>query len=265
MSANSNSAAAKLTGLNLPNGWRVIKAAQASPNATGGHFSHSYIVENGSRKGFLKAFDFSEAFGHVADTPRLLQQMTSSFNHERDILFHCKDRRLSKVVLAIEHGSVPVPAFSTIEGEVQYLIFELADGDIRGQVDTSNRFDNLWCLRALNDVCLGLWQVHREMIAHQDLKPSNVLLYRKSNDFRLADFGRCSRRGVLAPHDELKFPGDWTYAPPELCYGYTHSDFLPRRIGCDLYMLGLSSKPAQPSTSRTSLRVRGWPTRVPIP
>ena len=29
-----------------------------------------------------------------------------------------------------------------------------------------------------------------------------------------------------------------SYAPPELLYGFTHSEFASRRFGCDLYMLG---------------------------
>jgi len=92
-------------------------------------------------------------------------------------------------------------------------------------------------MRALKDVTLGLHQVHREMIAHQDAKPSNVLAY-GDKGFKIADFGRASRRGLSARHDGFMIAGDRTYATPELLYGFTHPDFIPRRIGCDLYMLG---------------------------
>jgi eukaryotic-like serine/threonine-protein kinase len=97
--------------------------------------------------------------------------------------------------------------------------------------------DVLWCMRALRDVSLGLHQVHREMIAHQDMKPSNVLTYRDGS-FKVADFGRASRKGHSARHDHLNIAGDMTYAPPELLFGFLHQDFAARRIGCDLYMLG---------------------------
>jgi serine/threonine protein kinase len=123
-----------------------------------------------------------------------------------------------------------------MEGRVFYLIFELAEGDVRCQIDTTNKFDALWCMRALTDVCLGLWQVHQEMIAHQDVKPSNVLSF--PDGFKISDFGRSSRRGHTVWYDTNAIPGDQTYAPPELLYGFTHTDFVPRRIGCDLYMLG---------------------------
>ena len=75
------------------------------------------------------------------------------------------------------------------------------------------------------------------MIAHQDPKPSNVLVY-GGEGFKVADFGSSSRRGHPVHHDSFPVAGDRTYAPPELLYGFTHPDFAPRRMGCDLYMLG---------------------------
>jgi eukaryotic-like serine/threonine-protein kinase len=238
--SNRNSAAAKLLGMSLQNGWKVVAERKLSANQTGGNFSHGYRVENEGRIGFLKAFDFSDAF-NSADPDRILQNVqlfTSCFQHERDILFHCKNRRLSKVVLPIDQGSVVVPNFSQLEGRVWYLIFDMADGDIRTQVDNTRRLDTLWSVGALRDICLGLSQVHKEMIAHQDLKPSNVLVFRQAKDFRVADFGRSSKIGINGPFDSQNFPGDQNYSPPEFRYGHAEPDFIKRRIAGDLFMLG---------------------------
>lgn len=231
------SAADKLEGLTLEGGWVVTNHLARNPNGTGGTFSQSYEVKLGSRCGFLKAFDFSEAFDPGVDTAEAIQILVESYNHERDILKYCGDRKLSNVVIAIDHGSVQVPGLNQMEGRVFYLIFEMADCDVRVQMDTTKSFDTLWCMRALKDVTLGLHQVHKEMIAHQDAKPSNVLAY-GDRGFKIADFGRSSRKGQAARHDGMTVAGDRTYAPPELLYGFTHPDFVPRRIGCDLYMLG---------------------------
>ncbi len=230
-------AAASLKGMTLQNEWQVIGQVVPSSNATGGTFSHSYIVQKGSQKGFLKAFDFSGAFEPGEDTIEFLRLLTSAYEHERDLLNLCKEDRLSKVVIAIAHGSIQVDGYDQASGKVYYIIFEIADGDVRRQVEVGKRFDTLWSLRALRDVCLGLHQIHQRMIAHQDIKPSNVLNFGK-NEFRISDFGRASLKGKFAPHDGQNIPGDRTYAPPELLYGFTHPDFGPRRMGCDIYMLG---------------------------
>ena len=230
-------AAEQLLDLTLDDGWQVFKRIERSKYATGGTFSHSYLARNGSSVAFVKAFDFSGAFGPGVETLGILNMLTASYEHERDVLEYCRGRRLSNVAVAIGHGYVSVPNMSPMEGRVYYLLFEKADGDMRNQMDVDQASDAVWCMFALRQVCLGLWQVHREFIAHQDLKPSNVLCYR-SGEIRVSDFGRSSRRGQTIWHDEQNCPGDRTYAPPELLYGYRAPDFVPRRIGADLYMLG---------------------------
>ncbi len=230
-------ASAKLSGVTLTDGWKVDRLIPRASNGTGGTFSHCYLAKKGNRIAFLKAFDFSDAFLPGVDTLEKLGLLTASYEHERRVLDHCKGRRLSNVALAIGHGEVSVPGMGQMEGRVFYLLFEKADGDIRCQMDEADSSDVVWCMRALRQICLGLWQVHREFIAHQDMKPSNVLYY-KNEEFKVADFGRSSMRGSSIWHDEQDFPGDRTYAPPELLYGYVHEDFVPRRMGTDLYMLG---------------------------
>ena len=232
------SAATQLKGLVLANGWTVTRALPRAANATGGMFSHSYEVRQGDKVAFLKAFDFAPAFVPGVDTPTMIQAMVEAYNHEREILTHCHDRRLSNVVVAIDHGSVQVPNLSLMEGRVFNMIFDIAEGDVRVQMNVRTSFGPIWCLRVLKDVCLGLNQVHKEMIAHQDAKPSNVLTYDGGEAFKIADFGRSSRKGHAASHDGLTIAGDRTYAPPELLYGYLPTDFAPRRFGCDFYMLG---------------------------
>lgn len=226
--------ATQLEGLELK-GWKVIKRVERYEGATGGYFSCSYVVEKNGQSGFLKAFDFSQAFAaeNVLDE---LKRLTTSYTFERDILLHCNEKRLTKVVLALEHGEIQIPNYDQINGLVYYLIFQLADGDVRGRVRDDARFDARWSIKVLKDVTVGTRQVHLQLIAHQDLKPSNVLLF--DQEARLADFGRASRKGYIAPHDDFEVAGDRIYSPPEHLYGYNHPDFTVRRFGCDLYMLG---------------------------
>lgn len=229
-------AAERLEGMTLEGGWKVVRKIPHVPSS-GGAFSVAYIVKDkDGKEHFLKALDFSEAF-NAEDPARELQKLTESYNHERDILEHCKDRKLSRVVLAVTHGYAQVPGFSALEGRVGYLIFELAESDVRKQVELKNRLDCLISLSVLNDVVLGMMQLHREAIAHQDLKPSNVLTY-GDGGCRVGDFGCSARRGHQTWMDNLGVVGDRTYAPPEQLYSHLHADFVMRRVGCDLYLLG---------------------------
>lgn len=235
MTKRNIAASANMEGMTLSTGWKVIKPLDRGDTATGGHFSNAYVVSKDGQKGFMKAFDFSDAF-LAANVLEELQKLTTAYVYERDLLLHCKGRKLNKVVIALDHGEAQVPNYDQMNGRVFYLVFQLADGDMRGQVRQDKRFDTLWSIRALRDVTVGMYQVHRQMIAHQDLKPSNVLLF--GAEFRLADFGRASRKGYPAVHDDLSVAGDRTYAPPEQLYGFRHEEFTVRRFGCDLYMLG---------------------------
>jgi serine/threonine protein kinase len=198
-------AAEMLVGIDLDGGWKVIERLKNQPSS-GGYFSVPYLVHDAKGKPcFLKAFDFSSAFEPGVDVITALQRLTSAFEHERDILEHCKNRYLSAVVVALTHGYLQIPGMSAQEGTVYFLIFELADGDVRQQVDVKKRLDCIWCLKILDDVTLGLWQIHKEAIAHQDVKPSNVLIY-KNRDCRVGDFGRSSRRGRQIWVDDLLYP-----------------------------------------------------------
>jgi serine/threonine protein kinase len=225
--------AKQLLGKNLDGGWRVIDLVPRRIGGTGGNFSEGYIVaDSEGRRGFLKALDYSRAL-KSADPARVLQALTEAYNFERDVLRKCRDSRMDRVVVALADGSVDVS-----DQPVQYLIFELADGDLRSQVSAVDRFDLAYGLRALHHVATGLSQLHRENIAHQDVKPSNVLAFSGGTVSKIADLGRAAYKGHVPPHEELHIPGDPTYAPPELLYGYTDPDWNRRRFGCDAYLMG---------------------------
>lgn len=224
------SPARQLAGLELDGGWRVVGAVEFDDDHTGGYFSQAYIVETSSgRPAFLKALDYEWAL-EADDPARALQALTEGFNFERDLLVRCNG--FDRVVRAITDGKV------LISGQVvQYLILELAKGDVRSQVDLSKRFDLAFTLRALHHVATGLSQLHGAGIAHQDLKPSNVLVF-DNKISKVADLGRASSKGYVPPHEDLDVPGDQTYAPPELLYHSIDSDWSRRRLGCDAYLLG---------------------------
>ena len=180
--------AQQLVGKELPNGWKVVELIERPKNATGGHFSSSYIVRSvNGEKAFLKAMDYRKAL-ESPDPAGTLNAMTAGFIFERDTLEKCRSRGLSRIVRALDSGKIE-PQNEDPSGVVEYLIFECAKGDIRSFVAFDTAFDKAWALRTMHQATAALQQLHSVEIAHQDLKPSNVLIF--DDDYsKLADLGR---------------------------------------------------------------------------
>lgn len=226
----------KLVGLKTKDGWTIESLVNKAVYQTGGAFSTGYIVRHDDgRLGFFKALDFGIA-ERAADKMRALESLTRSYNFERDVLKLCAGENLSKVVVAISDGSIEVKGAPF--DEVYYLIFELADGDIRKHAVLNSQFSSVWILRALHQLSIGISQLHSVGIYHQDIKPSNILVFEKQSTSKLADLGRSHCETIEAPHDIFSIPGARSYAPPEQLYNFQMSERLQERASADLYMLG---------------------------
>lgn len=233
----SSNPAEKLEGLSLKNGWNVISHIDRDLDDTGGHFSFGYVVKNDNGiDGYLKAMNFAKATQSSNQT-KAIEAMFSAYNFEKDLLEKCVTYKLSNIVKAIDSGDVLVPCDSLYHNTVYYLIFEKADGDIRKLHRTLRCIDNTWCLGSLHNIALGIHQLHLNKIAHQDLKPSNVLVFNHSES-KVSDLGRASDANKPFDYDSLIIPGDIGYAPPELGYDYLLIDSFARRFAVDMYLFG---------------------------
>ena len=164
----------------------------------------------------------------------VMNDMTNAFIYERDLSKHCKDKHVTKVSFVKESGQEYISGCSI--PFVPYLIFELAEGDVRKTLHFSTDLDYAWRFKSLHDIAVGLKQLHTIDVSHQDLKPSNVLVYKTES--RLGDLGRSICKNIEGPYSKRAFTGDFTYAPPEIWYRYYEQDWNKRVFATDCYMLG---------------------------
>ncbi len=195
-----------------------------------------YIAEaDDGRTAFVKALDYSGALASP-DPARALEGMTAAYNFERDVLRSCRDKGMSRIVKLLGDGKVDVTG-AVGPPVVNYLLLERAQGDVRTYLDALDKIDLAWALRSAHQVATAVMQLHRGGIAHQDVKPSNVLVMAE-NQAKLTDVGRASYLGHASPFDMLTVVGDLGYAPPELLYGFRSPEWSIACLACDLYLLG---------------------------
>ncbi|MDO8771030.1 MAG: protein kinase [Burkholderiaceae bacterium] len=222
-----------LIGKTTQDGWFLIKPAVFAADHTGGYFSRCFHVTRDGQVAFLKALNLDKF------DIRALMGFFSEFQYEQDTLTLCRDNRMNRVVRLIEAGNIDRgDAFNPIQRTVPFIVFEMADGDIRDSIDVSKNVSSRWRFFVLHQTALGLMQLHSAQIAHQDLKPSNVLRFGETG-LKLGDLGRSTQRIRPAPHDGLARPGHINYAPFEQRYNYTAPAEWPlRRITSDVFQLG---------------------------
>lgn len=221
--------------------WNVVEKVSHRPS-TGGNFSYGYtVVDENGRQGFLKALDYSEAFRSGASVD-LFKAKVDAFVFERNLMNECRSRHLRHVVTIIDSNRYEIPEEQQPEGKfcvpVDYLVLEKADKSIRDMIDLSQSFDIAWMLRSLHNVAVGIEELHGAQIAHQDIKPSNVLVFQNQAVTKIGDIGRSI--SFIHPSEQDSYPhaGDYHYAPPELLYGEIITDQKKRRYSCDMYMFG---------------------------
>ena len=231
------------------NGWQVktkLPAPDPSKNETGGNFSICYIVEKDGVDYFMKVLDMRIC--NLGNVPRgftrtqYIEKCTREFNYERALSSYCENKRIKSVITYIDDGDIVLDEYTF--GDVPYIVYEKADGDIRKVLNLSKKLvfaEQLKSisakLKSLHDITVGLQQLHKNDISHQDMKPSNVLSVH--NQSKIGDLGRslCLSPDIRCPYPQ-DFNGDFNYTPPEAFFYYGMTKEKKALYLMDSYMLG---------------------------
>lgn len=233
----SGNAAHDLLNKTLSTGWKVIEEVKKQDGQTGAFFSVCYKVQKDTEIAFLKVFDFQQFFKIARPGHPIVEIMTTMLNayeFEKNLSRMCQEHHVTKVAFVKEAGEENIPGYAI--PIVPYLIFDLAEGDIRKKLKLSDKLDDAWKLKSLHDVAVGIKQLHSIQVSHQDLKPSNILVF--GEDSKIGDLGRSVSQKLRAPHDVLPFAGGLSYRPPEFLYRYFSSDWANRTYAADCYLFG---------------------------
>jgi serine/threonine protein kinase len=219
--------------LKTDSGWFIFEDLNNKPLGSGGNFCCRYLARSPEgRVGFLKAMDLSNAMRGGMEE---IQRVVNEYMFEKEILGHCKEKGMTRVVTPLDAGEIKVPNFPDPLNTVYYLIFDKAEGDLRQRYLEQKGISWLSAFRSLHHVSVGVAQLHKASIAHQDLKPSNVLLYEQVT--KVSDLGRVTDKNGRSPFGSMLFPGDRSYAPIEFCFGFQPTNFY-ERYSSDVYMVG---------------------------
>jgi serine/threonine protein kinase len=171
-----------------------------------------------------------------------LTKLSNIANFEKDVLSYCAERGMSKVLRFIGHEYVSADGSTNPLMRVSCLIMEAGTEDLRRLINANGAAACAWNIQVLRDISQAIAQLHKGGIAHQDIKPSNVIEVASIGSggkmMKVGDLGRVVRREHAGPFDGLQWPGDRRYSPPERWYGYVPPDWSDARDASDAYMLG---------------------------
>jgi serine/threonine protein kinase len=222
----------RLDGVRLETGW-TIKEQRRSVSPRGGiRRTAAYLADHPDKgEGFLKAFDFSAA-GDVKYPTSVPQQLIQDYEDECRTLELCAEKGMTHVVRLLDSG---IHSFPNEAVQVPYFVYERAAKDLLTVLLDAGAGNTAWALRVLQQVAIGLSQLHREGIAHLDIKAANVLTF-GDGSAKIADLEMTCHQGGGLPEDLpytlfAQFPPEWLYrAPPQ--------SWRPLCQACDLYHFG---------------------------
>jgi len=123
----------------------------------------------------------------------------------------------------MQHGNI-VRLQDVVHSEKRlYLVFEYLDLDLKKHMDSCPELakDPRLIKTFLYQILRGIAYCHSHRVLHRDLKPQNLLIDRKTNALKLADFGLARAFGIPVRTFTHEVVTLW-YRAPEILLGSRH-------------------------------------------
>lgn len=123
----------------------------------------------------------------------------------------------------MQHGNI-VRLQDVVHSEKRlYLVFEYLDLDLKKHLDMCPHIskDRALVKSYLYQILRGIAYCHSHRVLHRDLKPQNLLIDRKTNSLKLADFGLARAFGIPVRTFTHEVVTLW-YRAPEILLGSSH-------------------------------------------
>ncbi|GJX72164.1 cell division control protein 2 homolog A isoform X1 [Tanacetum coccineum] len=148
-----------------------------------------------------------------------------------------------------------------------YLVFEYLDLDLKKHMDSCPEFskDPRLVKMFLYQILRGIAYCHSHRVLHRDLKPQNLLIDRRTNALKLADFGLARAFGIPVRTFTHEVVTLW-YRAPEILLGSRHysTPVDVWSVGC-IFAEMVNQRPLFPGDSEIDelfkiFRIMGTPT-----
>ena len=199
-----------------------------------GSFGQIFMVEN----------DKNESFALKKLLATNLKDL-KTLEHEYQILLDLQScgKKMNLVqIYGIETKQLDPTTF------VMYVLMELASTDWEKEILSRHNINNYYNEKELMEIISSLIttfsQLQKERISHRDIKPQNILIFKESNTYKLADFGEAKE--LLKddkPIERQTLRGTELYMSPILFYALRSSQMIKyvkhNPYKSDLFSFGL--------------------------
>ncbi|MCU0258788.1 MAG: serine/threonine-protein kinase [Solirubrobacteraceae bacterium] len=119
--------------------------------------------------------------------------------------------REAKTVSSLNHPHICVLFDVGREGEIDYLVMELVEGETLAAKLARGPLAPPEVLKLGGQIADALDRAHRAGVVHRDLKPGNIMLTKSGA--KLMDFGLARATGLAGPAGSASLPGTMTHSP----------------------------------------------------